>query len=101
GNWNGIQLVDSAFVEESLQPAKLIDRQGKPNQKYGLKWWLINDYKGLEVFYARGILGQYVICVPEKNMIVVRLGHKRVAKPTDAHPDDLFIYLDTALNMYE
>ncbi len=33
-----------------------------------------------EIFYARGILGQYIICIPSKNMIIVRLGKERDEK---------------------
>jgi CubicO group peptidase (beta-lactamase class C family) len=101
GNWNGNQIIDSAYVEESIKPANLLDREGNQNNKYGLKWWLIPDYRGLDIFYARGILGQYIVCIPEKNMLVVRLGHKRMPKPTDDHPADLFVYIDAALKMYE
>jgi CubicO group peptidase (beta-lactamase class C family) len=100
GNWNGSQIVDSSFVEESLKPAPLQDVMGLPNNKYGYKWWLLS-YKGRDIFYARGILGQYVICVPDMNMIVVRLGHKRIKNPSDDHPSDMFIYLDAALKIYE
>jgi CubicO group peptidase (beta-lactamase class C family) len=100
GSWNGMQIVDSSFVEESVKPAPLLDIFGNQNDKYGFKWWLVN-HKGKEIFYARGILGQYVICVPELNMIVVRLGHKRIKNPSDDHPSDMFIYLDAALNMFE
>ncbi|MDQ3193319.1 MAG: beta-lactamase family protein [Bacteroidota bacterium] len=96
GNWNGNQLIDSVFVAESIIPAKLVDNKGEANKKYGLKWWLV-DYKEMKIFYARGILGQYIICIPEKNMIIVRLGHKREANPSDAHPSDLFVYIDAAM----
>ena len=100
GCWNGQQLIDSTYVKKSISLADLIDKDGNKNDKYGYAWWLLPNYKGLNIFYARGILGQYIICVPEKNMIIVRLGRKRAPKTGDEHPADFFIYLDAALDMY-
>ncbi len=100
GNWNGQQIIDSSYVKQSISLADLVDKEGHKNDKYGYAWWLLPNYKGLSIFYARGILGQYIICVPEKNMIIVRLGRKRAPKTGDEHPADFFIYLDAALEMY-
>jgi CubicO group peptidase (beta-lactamase class C family) len=101
GKWNGIELIDSSYVAESIIPAAgLIDINGKPNEKYGFKWWLMN-YNNHQIFYARGILGQYILCVPDLNMVIVRLGHKRAYNPTDDHPPDVFVYLEAAFRMYE
>jgi CubicO group peptidase (beta-lactamase class C family) len=81
GKWNGKQLLDSAYIEASLSPAKLIDSEsGKPNDFYGFQWWLIPDYKGDKIFYARGILGQMIIVVPAKQLVIVRLGNKKPEK---------------------
>ena len=44
----------------------------------------------------RGILGQYVIVIPEDDMIVVRMGHKRKKGTGIPHPDDVFRYIDMA-----
>ena len=40
---------------------------------YSNSWWLAKVL-GLEVFYARGFLGQYVVVVPEIDLVFVRLG---------------------------
>jgi CubicO group peptidase (beta-lactamase class C family) len=100
GFWNGNQLIDTNFIENSITLANLTDKKGHKNNKYGYAWWILPKYKGLRIFYARGILGQYIICIPEKNMIVVRLGRKRAPKTGDEHPKDFFIYLDAALEIY-
>ncbi|MFI5205304.1 MAG: serine hydrolase domain-containing protein, partial [Flavobacteriales bacterium] len=63
GNWNGNQLLDSSFVAESLLPVAPNDEYGEVNTRYGLGWWMLR-HKNENVFYMRGILGQYVICVP-------------------------------------
>lgn len=99
GNWHGKQLVPEWYVKESVVPAPLLDENGKQNNKYGYSWWMV-DYKNHHIYYARGILGQYIFVIPDKNMVVVRLGHKRDKTPGDDHPKDVFLYLDAALEMY-
>ena len=79
GAWNGKQLIDSSYVNASLIPHDLMYKNQKCNF-YGYQWWLIPDYKGCQIFYARGILGQFAIAIPEKNVIIVRLGHERGEK---------------------
>jgi CubicO group peptidase (beta-lactamase class C family) len=100
GKWNGQQLISSQYVIHSITPADLLSGSAK-NDEYGYSWWLIPDYKGHRIFYARGILGQYIICIPDKKMVVVRLGKKRKQKDDKAsHPPDVFLYIDAALEMY-
>lgn len=67
GQWNGQQLIPAAFVAEMIKP------EGQPF--YGLSTWLSDDQS--PAFYAfNGHLGQFIISVPEHNMVVVRLGEK-------------------------
>ena len=47
----------------------------------------------------RGILGQYVFVIPDKNMVVVRLGHKRDTEKVNDHPKDVYVFLDAAFEM--
>jgi CubicO group peptidase (beta-lactamase class C family) len=101
GKWNGNQLISANYIAQLTSPANILDNRDQPNQKYGYQTWLIPNYKGNNIYYMRGILGQYVICLPEKNMIIVRLGHKRIRPAADKdHPSDLFNYIDMALEMY-
>ena len=108
GKFNGTQIVSADYTINSVKTAELIYEDGRANEKYGYAWWLIPDYlpagqtgKGHRIYYARGILGQYIICIPDKKMVVVRLGKKREKQaPTDAHPKDVFMYIDAALEMY-
>jgi CubicO group peptidase (beta-lactamase class C family) len=99
GNWKGQQIVPEEYVKESVVPADLVDSEGKKNNRYGYSWWLLPNYNGHNIFYARGILGQYIIVIPDKNMVVVRLGKKREKRQRDEHPIDLFTYIDAALQM--
>lgn len=98
GVWNGKQIVSSSYVKASVTPAPLVYTDGKPNTCYGFQWWLVN-FKQHPVFYARGILGQYVFVIPDLKMIVVRLGHKRGEPTGDKHLSDVYAYLEGSLSM--
>lgn len=75
GKWNGAEIVPVDFVMQSITPAVLND-QGNPNTRYGYQWWL-SEINGKPVFYARGILGQYIFVIPHLKLVAVRLGHER------------------------
>ncbi|WP_242916079.1 serine hydrolase domain-containing protein [Pontibacter liquoris] len=94
GIWNGDTLVPPAYVKASLTPNGLVDAaDGKKVDFYGYQWWLLPAYKGQRIFYARGILGQYIIVIPEKNLIIVRLGKKR-GERIGPHPSEVMAMID-------
>lgn len=97
GKWNGKQLVSEKYIEELSSPANnLIDEWGRgPLKYYGYHWW-ITSFRNQKVVYARGILGQYILVIPEQNMVIVRLGEKRASVRTGNLPSDLFVYLNLA-----
>jgi CubicO group peptidase (beta-lactamase class C family) len=100
GNCNGQQIVPEEYVKNSIIPANLVDEENKPNNRYGYSWWML-DYKGMHIYYARGILGQYVVAIPDKNILMVRLGHKRSKEKMNDHPKDVYTYIDAALDLNE
>lgn len=99
GNWNGKQLIPETYMQQSVKPAPLLDEMGKPNKCYGYQWWML-EYKGHHIAYCRGILGQYIITIPDVKMVIVRLGHKRDKEKQNDHPRDLFVYIDRALETF-
>jgi CubicO group peptidase (beta-lactamase class C family) len=99
GSWNNIQILDTSYIKQAIVPAKLKDRKGQDNINYGYQIWITNKYD-FDIFYARGHWGQYVICIPEKNMIIVRLGRKYGKILEDNHHNDFYSYIDAALEMY-
>lgn len=101
GNWNGKQLVSKELMTEAMTPADyLVGEDGDPVDYYGYQLWILN-YKGMQIPYMRGILGQYVFAIPQKNMVVVRLGEKRSRKYINHHPSDVYMYIDLALELTE
>lgn len=101
GQWNGEQIVDSAYVAASIQPSGMRNKDGSLNKTYGYQWWM-GDHKGLDFFFMRGLKSQYVLVVPEKDLIVVRMGRKRDNGAFERpHPDDVYNYLDMGLRMIE
>ena len=100
GNWNGTQIIDSTYVSQATSAADLLDKDGNKNLNYGYQFWITN-YKDLDIYYARGLWGQYVICIPDKDMIIVRLGRKYGKRLEDGHHEDFYQFIDAALEMYD
>lgn len=94
GKWNGEQLLDSAFVAKSTVP------RFEESPEYGYGFWL-SDHLGKEIFVMRGILGQYVITIPEDNVIIVRLGHQRGSKNGKPFSDDFYVFVEEAYAMLD
>lgn len=93
GKWNGKQLLDSAFVATSVKP------RFSKSPEYGYAWWLSN-FRDKEIYYMRGHLGQYVIVIPEDDMIIVRLGHRTLKRrANDPHSPDFYKFIDEAYNL--
>jgi CubicO group peptidase (beta-lactamase class C family) len=72
GNWNGEQIVDSAFVKYVATPTNT------SNGRYGAHFWLnaggIYPDVPNDMFSANGFQGQMVIIIPSKEIVIVRTG---------------------------
>lgn len=73
GNWKGTQVIDTSYCEASSKPCLIPTASGAPCNHYGYQWWILPDKQ--DVFFAWGILGQYIIVIPEKQTVIVRLGN--------------------------
>jgi CubicO group peptidase (beta-lactamase class C family) len=92
GVFNKKQIVSEKFVQESITAADIVNKSGVKISHYGYSWWLthVNDEK---VFYARGILGQYVLVIPSKNIVIVRLGKHDPSKEEKSMQDVILEYV--------
>jgi CubicO group peptidase (beta-lactamase class C family) len=101
GMWNGQQIVSKDFMRLSIAANGLVysDEEGTKVTTYGYLWWLM-DYKGHDIFYMRGLLGQYVMVIPDEKMIIVRLGKRREKKQVYRRPIEVDYLVQGALSMY-
>lgn len=85
GQWNGEQIVPEPFVDISTQP-------NPKASDYGYQWWIYKS-GSTKTFYMQGHLGQYVVVIPDLNLVFVRLGHKRTK-------GDVRHYIDEVIKLY-
>lgn len=60
GLWDGVQIVPDEWVETSTKTHSV------ESSLYGYQWWIDSEY-----YWARGILGQHIVVVPNLDMVVV------------------------------
>ena len=76
GNYNGQQIIPTDYYLDMVSPEPLTTKEKIPNYRYGLQTWTYMDDE-VQVNYMRGVKGQYIITVPEEDLLIVRLGsHK-------------------------
>jgi CubicO group peptidase (beta-lactamase class C family) len=101
GWYNGTQIIDTAYVNKSASPNMLLNKD-EPDTKvdfYGYQIWMQPDYKGQNLVYFRGTLGQLIILIPEKNIIIVRLGKQQGPKLGHHYAQSL-LYVDEVNKMF-
>ncbi|MCU7547828.1 beta-lactamase family protein [Chitinophagaceae bacterium LB-8] len=75
GRWKGQEIITKDYFIKSVTPCMIPDEIGEPCNYYGYQWWIFPADE--PIFYARGILGQYIIVIPSKKVVLVRLGKQR------------------------
>ena len=77
GNWNGTQLIDTTWVQESITTTYTRETNPTWAHGYGYLWWLnritING-QNITSYTASGNGGQIFCVYPDLNMIVVSTG---------------------------
>jgi CubicO group peptidase (beta-lactamase class C family) len=90
GKFQDIPLISENFVNQMTTPTA-------SNGAYGLGLWTNYDSK-THHYYMWGIHGQFVIIVPEYDMIIVRLGNKETEeKDSKNRPKIVEFYISQAL----
>ena len=76
GELGGTTIISKAFMSELIKNPSMLIEDKTENYRYGLHIWTYLGDKN-PVYYCRGILGQYIISIPEEDIVIVRLGSKR------------------------
>ena len=89
GNWNGKQVVPSAWVAESTKAQARVGNDrfteaGPDNpwngEGYAYCWWVDGFGVPAKSFSARGAMAKYIVIFPELELVLVYLNH---AEPPD------------------
>jgi len=81
GRASGSQIVPEAWVETSFVPR---GRSGFSGQTYGYGWWM-RELAGRQAYYAWGFGGQYIILVPDLELVIVSTSSSTVAEDRRSH----------------
>jgi len=99
GVWGSERVLPEGWVDYSTTPTPT----GTPGVSYGAQFWLNRESPPgsgrrwlpllpEDAFAARGYAGQFVVVIPSRDLVVVRLGHSR-----SAEPGDLLAFVDEVL----
>ena len=70
GVWQGKRLLPEGWVDYARTPT--FQQAGVDSNRYGAHWWL--DFGGPGSFSANGYEGQFIVIVPDRDLIIVRHG---------------------------
>ena len=100
GNWNGTQLIDSAYMADMTTPiAALTDECGA--QHYGYHIWLGKTDSGMAFSCMEGLRGQIIIALPQMDLVVVRTGYKKDEHKVGPLPSDILRVLKMGVRLSE
>lgn len=100
GYWNGVQVISETYIQEATSPAFYLQNEFGDGalDYYGFQIWIMH-YEGMQFPAFRGLGGQYIFAIPQKNAIVVRLGHKRSDEYVRELTTDITEYLNIAFDI--
>lgn len=94
GIWNQKAVIDSSYWAASVTPCNIKDASGAECKYYGYQWWIVPGEE--QVFMAWGILGQFIIVIPSKEIVVVRLGKTEGPLGEGGFPELVYEMIDWA-----
>lgn len=80
GKVDSLQIIDKNYIQKMITPTP------ESGGKYGYGIW--TNYKNeYPYYYFRGTLGQYIIIVPERKMVIVKTGNEEhIENDPNGHP---------------
>jgi CubicO group peptidase (beta-lactamase class C family) len=101
---DGRQIVSADYIRQATtaDTTLISEDTGVRNNHYGFQFWVL-EKRGCIIPYFRGLLGQYIFVIPDRNAVVVRLGRHRADARNELwnYPIDIDVWLDAALDMIE
>lgn len=84
GVWNGRRLLPEGWARESTAPRVETEPDAPRPVKYGYQWWALPDPKSASypAFAAWGYGGQFLIVVPDEDVVAVFTGWNIYDKPS-------------------
>jgi len=87
GKWENEQVISKTWIDESLKPVSNRYKELDIIDFYGYQWWLLpalKDYQRYNLpqstYLAWGLYTQQIFIIPEKDLLIVRLGYDENAK---------------------
>ena len=80
GSVFGKRVVDSKYIDWLTETGGLKDIDGDESVDYYARGWWVAEVLEMPIIYARGFNGQYVVVIPELDLVFVRLGLKENEK---------------------
>ncbi len=88
------QIIDSTYIQRMISPTE------KSQNAYGYGVWINND-NPTHYYQYLGMLGQYIIVVPEKKLIIVRLGNNQNdEKDAKGRPTSAQMFVNEIIKSY-
>ncbi|MBK1894550.1 serine hydrolase domain-containing protein [Chryseobacterium paridis] len=94
GKADGIQVLNSDFIEQMRTPTE------KSEEIYGMGLWINHD-NPIKHYYFLGLQGQYIIMVPDYNMVIVRTGsYENSPKNDRGRPDQVKFLVNETVKLF-
>ncbi len=101
GKWGQTQVLSRTWYDLCTTPFSVQDIHGNVVKHYGAQWWLAPPNIEPWHFSARGMRGQYIVVVPDAELVIVRLGHERDEQKEDEMSLDLKKWVEMGLKLAE
>lgn len=94
GRANGRQIISESWIETSIQ--RLAESRREEGRFYGYGWWL-RDMAGVEVHYAWGYGGQFIMVAPALDLVAVTTSSSQPGSNRRPHTRNLYKLLENEI----
>lgn len=105
GKWENEQIISKTWITESLKPVYSRYKELDIIDFYGYQWWLLpalKNYKKYNLpqstYLAWGLYTQQIFIIPEKDLLIVRLGHDTNADNDEWREAEFLNLVITSIN---